>query len=110
MLYNLEPTNDAGSSASPPLPPSLEDLAGLISSETFPNFNAFAKSKVSEPFFLNLPDSILSPEKFGINEEARNFPKEAVERGLTEAETKKKRESESGTLEISIHFKHQVNK
>lgn len=73
-----------------------------MSTETFPNFSAFRQSKVSDPFYLNLPGPILAPEKFAINDESRNFPKEAADRDFSDSEVqnKKKRESESGLNQV----------
>ncbi len=42
-------------------------------------------------FGLNLPKPILEPERFSVNDEARNFPKEAVDRGLASQEPSRKR-------------------
>ena len=44
----------------------------------FPNFKDFMNS--DGPFQLSYPDANLQPTKFAINDEARNFPKEAIER------------------------------
>ena len=43
----------------------------------FPNFKDFMNS--DGPFQLSYPDANLQPTKFAINDEARNFPKEAIE-------------------------------
>lgn len=52
-----------------------EEKSGEIA---FPNFKDFMNS--DGPFQLSYPDANLQPTKFAINDEARNFPKEAIER------------------------------
>lgn len=65
------------------------------SGQDFPAFDTFSKDKSSVPFELKLPEPVLEPERFAINEEARNFPKEAVDRNIAEpASARRKRQAE----------------
>ena len=74
----------------------------------FPNFKDFMNS--DGPFQLSYPDANLQPTKFAINDEARNFPKEAIERL---GEGQKAREKADKTLKtisgpksnIGVQFK-----
>ena len=50
------------------------------SSDNFPNFRAFYDANT--PFRIAYPFAKLEPEKFAINEQPRNFPKEAGKRPL----------------------------
>ena len=57
-----------------------------------------------DPFELSYPEAELEPTKFSINEESRNFPKEAIERLDSQDEASEKTDESSKSSRKKRHI------
>ena len=77
----------------------------------FPTFSSFVKTSVAASTFeLNLPKPKLEPEKFSVNDEARNFPKESVDRGLANQEPSRRRRRQTEETETEVEIEGEIFK